>query len=54
MPFSINFNKGYFLHQQSMPGFPASHGCVRLLEVDAQRLFNWIRLGDPVTLVIES
>jgi hypothetical protein len=54
MPFSINFNKGYFIHQQSMPGYPASHGCVRLLEVDAQRIFNWIRLGDPVTLVIEK
>jgi hypothetical protein len=53
MPFSINFNQGYFLHQQSMPGYPASHGCVRLLEVDAQRLFYWARLKDPVTLVLE-
>jgi len=54
MPFSINFNNGYFIHQQSMPGYPASHGCVRLLEVDAQRLFSWARLRDPVTLVIEQ
>ncbi|NTW11653.1 MAG: L,D-transpeptidase [Chlorobiaceae bacterium] len=53
MPFSINFNQGYFLHQQSLPGYPASHGCVRLLEIDAQRLFYWVRLGDPVTLVLE-
>jgi lipoprotein-anchoring transpeptidase ErfK/SrfK len=53
MPFSINFNKGYFMHQQSLPGYPASHGCVRLLEVDAQRLFYWVKLGDPVTLVLE-
>ncbi|NTW56917.1 MAG: L,D-transpeptidase [Chlorobiaceae bacterium] len=53
MPFSINFNQGYFLHQQSMPGYPASHGCVRLLEIDAQRLFYWVKLGDPVTLVLE-
>ncbi|NTU97134.1 MAG: L,D-transpeptidase [Chlorobiaceae bacterium] len=53
MPFSINFNQGYFLHQQSLPGYPASHGCVRLLEVDAQRLFYWVKLGDPVTLVLE-
>lgn len=54
MPFSINFHKGYFLHQQSLPGYPASHGCVRLLEVDAKRLFSWVRLGDPVTLVLEQ
>ncbi len=52
MPFSINFNKGYFMHQQSLPGRPASHGCVRLLLVDAERLFFWLQRSDPVTLVM--
>ena len=51
MPFSINFNKGFFLHQQSLPGRPASHGCVRLLQVDAERLFFWSQRRDPVTVV---
>ncbi len=51
MPFSINFYGGYFMHQQSLPGYPASHGCVRLLMTDAERLFNWVKLRDPVTVV---
>ncbi|NTW30948.1 MAG: L,D-transpeptidase, partial [Candidatus Moranbacteria bacterium] len=38
MPYAINFYGGYFLHQQSLPGYPASHGCVRLLMTDAERL----------------
>jgi lipoprotein-anchoring transpeptidase ErfK/SrfK len=51
MPFSINFYGGYFMHQQSLPGYPASHGCVRLLMTDAEKLFNWVRLRDAVTVV---
>ncbi len=52
MPFSVNYYKGYFIHQQSLPGRPASHGCVRLLLLDAERLFFWLQRSDPVTLVI--
>lgn len=51
MPFSINYYRGYFIHQQSLPGRPASHGCVRLLLVDAERLFFWLQRSDPVTLL---
>ncbi|MEI8185207.1 MAG: L,D-transpeptidase [Chlorobiaceae bacterium] len=51
MPFSINYHDGYFMHQQSLPGYPASHGCVRMLQEDAERLFFWTQLRDPVTLV---
>ena len=51
MPFSINYYKGFFMHQQSLPGRPASHGCVRLLQVDAERLFFWSQRNDPVTVV---
>ncbi|MCX6179798.1 MAG: L,D-transpeptidase [Chlorobiales bacterium] len=53
MPFSINYHNGYFIHQQSLPGYPASHGCVRLLPDDAERLFFWARLRDPVTVAKE-
>jgi len=35
-----NFN-GVALHQYDLPGMPASHGCVRLLEADARWIFNW-------------
>ena len=51
MPYSINYDGPYFIHQQSLPGYPASHGCVRLLEADAKRLFSWVRTGDAVTVL---
>jgi len=50
MPYSINYNGGYFIHEQSLPGYPASHGCIRLLMSDAKKLFYWIKIGDPVTV----
>ena len=53
MPYSINYYGGYFMHQQSLPGYPASHGCVRLLMTDAEKLFNWVRVRDAVTIVRE-
>lgn len=51
MPFAMHFYGGYFLHQQALPGYSASHGCVRLLESDAKRLFDWARVRDAVTVV---
>ncbi len=51
MPYSLNLsNTGYFLHEQSLPGKPASHGCVRLLRIDAKKLFRWSQIGDPVII----
>jgi|GEM_PF-2725994 len=45
MPYSLNLsNTGYFLHQQALPGYPASHGCMRLDMADAERLFFWSRV----------
>ena len=49
MLFAINFsNNGFFLHRQSLPGRPASHGCIRLLEEDAKKIFNWIAKNDSI------
>ena len=50
MPYSINYSGGYFIHEQSLPGYPASHGCIRLLMTDAKKLFNWVKTGDLVTV----
>ncbi|HPN55137.1 MAG TPA: L,D-transpeptidase family protein [Candidatus Moranbacteria bacterium] len=55
MPFSVNLSKNmsetnYFLHEQDMPGYPASHGCVRLLRDDAKKIYNWIKINDPVEI----
>jgi lipoprotein-anchoring transpeptidase ErfK/SrfK len=52
MPFAICIsNSGYFMHAQALPGRRASHGCIRLLEKDAQKLFEWTKKGDLVTIV---
>ncbi|PIS42036.1 MAG: L,D-transpeptidase [Candidatus Kerfeldbacteria bacterium CG08_land_8_20_14_0_20_40_16] len=49
MPYAICYsNSGYFLHAQALPGRPSSHGCVRLLDEDAKKLFEWIKKGDVV------
>jgi hypothetical protein len=49
MPWYFNFSSGLglALHQYTLPGRPASHGCVRLLAVDAKWLYGW---GDGWTL----
>ena len=66
MPWYFNFANGLGLamHQYTLPGKPASHGCVRMLAVDAKWLYQWgdgwalaaetnkiTRLGTPVLLV---
>jgi lipoprotein-anchoring transpeptidase ErfK/SrfK len=39
--FNLDNLRGVAFHQYDLPGVPASHGCVRLLEQDAQWVFNW-------------
>lgn len=39
--------KGVAFHQYDLPGTPASHGCVRLLEVDAKWVYDWARQWTP-------
>ena len=53
MPWCFNFDTitGYAFHQYSLPGRPASHGCIRLLESDAKWLFRWGQFGTPVRLI---
>lgn len=51
MPFAVNISHvGYFLHEQSLPGRPASHGCIRLLHEDAKKIYAWIKKNDPVII----
>ena len=42
--FNFGNREGLALHAYALPGYPASHGCIRLLERDAQWLFEW---GQP-------
>jgi len=50
MPYAIQFQSNYFIHQGRLPGYPASHGCVRLRGSDARFLFSRLRPGDPVLI----
>lgn len=39
--FNIANKDGIGWHQYEMPGYPASHSCLRLQEKDAKHLYNW-------------
>jgi lipoprotein-anchoring transpeptidase ErfK/SrfK len=39
--FNFGSREGLALHAYTMPGYPASHGCIRLLERDAQWVYEW-------------
>ena len=43
MPWYFNFasDRGFGVHQYGLPGRPASHGCVRMLQRDAKWIFQW-------------
>lgn len=48
MPFYVEFSPGYGLHQGYLPGFPASHGCVRMPYWKARQFYDAARIGTPV------
>lgn len=39
--FNLENFRGVSFHQYELPGYPASHACVRLLEEDAFWIYNW-------------
>lgn len=39
--FNIENKLGIGFHQYELPGYPASHSCLRLLESDAKFLYKW-------------
>lgn len=48
MPYYFNFmnHEGIGTHQYSLPGYPASHGCVRMQMDDAKFIYNWADMWD--------
>ena len=50
MPYFIRFNGAEGMHAGHLPGYPASHGCVRLPERNAIAFFNALEVGSPVTV----
>ncbi len=39
--FNLENHEGVSMHQYALPGYPASHSCVRLYDEDAYWLYNW-------------
>jgi len=39
--FNLDNKRGISLHEFSLPGYPASHACARLLGEDAEWIYNW-------------
>jgi hypothetical protein len=49
MPYAAYFRGGIATHQSAdVPSYPASHGCVRLPEGEAQRVYGFVDVGTPV------
>jgi lipoprotein-anchoring transpeptidase ErfK/SrfK len=44
LPWVVNIQNfgGVSLHQYDLPGYPASHSCIRLLEEDARWIYEWV------------
>jgi lipoprotein-anchoring transpeptidase ErfK/SrfK len=50
MRYFVRFNSATGMHAGYLPGYPASHGCVRLPEEKAIAIFNSVEVGTPVTV----
>ncbi len=48
MPYFMRFHRGVGLHAGYLPGFAASHGCVRMPNHMAEVFFENISIGTPV------
>lgn len=51
MPYFQRFTAGFGLHAGIVPNRPASHGCVRLPRIMAERIFAQTSVGTPVTVL---
>lgn len=50
MRYFVRFNHTIGMHAGYLPGYPASHGCVRLPEEKAIVIFNAVDVGTQVTV----
>ena len=47
-------SKGVAMHAGNLPGYPASHGCIRLPKLFAKLLYGVTELGTPVMITDEA
>jgi lipoprotein-anchoring transpeptidase ErfK/SrfK len=51
LPYADYFTGGYAFHEYpDVPGVPASHGCIRIADGDAQVVWGFATLGTRVTI----
>ncbi|PRX49636.1 L,D-transpeptidase [Salegentibacter salegens] len=48
MPYYFNFMnfEGIGTHEYTLPGYPASHGCVRMYQEDAKFIYDWASMWE--------
>lgn len=51
MKYFMRINGAIGMHVGILPGYPASHGCIRMPEKVAEMIFNKVKLGTPVEVV---
>jgi hypothetical protein len=51
MPFFMRITGGVGMHEGYLPGYPASHGCIRMPGKMAEIFFNNVDLRTPVQIV---
>ncbi len=51
MPYFMRFSGGAGMHAGFLPGFPDSHGCVRMPDEMAAAFYNAASVGTPVRVV---
>lgn len=56
MPWSVNLDDrvGTAMHAYALPGMPASHCCIRLLESDARWVYDWIEVPTTPVIVLDA
>jgi L,D-transpeptidase catalytic domain len=50
MPFFMRIVDGVGMHAGYLPGYPASHGCIRMPQFMAENFFKSLSTGTPVTI----
>jgi hypothetical protein len=50
MPYFMRIVGGVGMHAGYLPGYPASHGCIRMPEFMAESFFKSVAVGTPVTV----
>ncbi len=50
MPYFMRIVGGVGMHAGYLPGYPASHGCIRMPEFMAENFFRSVNAGTPVTI----